>query len=72
MENNLVKSKFDHFRCPHHLLVRFRIGVDSDEQCYTELEDHFKWRKEKMPPIVTTWAATLIEGGFIYVHGRDY
>jgi len=25
-----------------------------------------------MPPIVSSWAAVLIEGGFIYVHGRDH
>lgn len=25
-----------------------------------------------MPPIVTSWAGTLIEGGFVYIHGRDH
>ena len=53
-------------------MVRFWIGVDSEEQCYKELEDHLAWWKLKMPPIVTSWAGTLIEGGFVYIHGRDH
>ena len=51
--------------------LRFRIGVDSNQNAYEELEAHLKWRKQNLPPIVTSWTEVLLNSGFLYIHGRD-
>lgn len=57
---------------PKHLKMRFRVGVETAEQCYTELEQHLAWRKESIPPTVTSRTGEILESGFMYVHGWDW
>ena len=51
--------------------LRFRVGVDTNKDSYEELEEHLKWRKQNIPPIICDWTSKLLDSGFLYIHGRD-